>query len=813
MKGILDDVRYGLRGLTKNRGFALAAALSLALGIGANTTIFTLLNAIFLRPLPVRDPASLAALFTTDARIPGQLLFSYPNYQDYRDRNTAFSSLLLYSALTVNLTGRGDPQLLLGQLVTANYFTTLGVDPVVGRGFREEEDLAGATPVVVISHGLWKRLFDGSSDVTRRTLEISGHPYQIVGVAPPGFQGVSRLNGADVFLPFSVFPRVHPNAGLVMQRRALLFAAVGRLKPGVGIRQAESAMQSLAQELERQYPRENLGRRVSLTTVAEAALSSRTRPVISQAGAVLMTIAALVLLIACANVANLLLARATGRQREIAIRLAMGASRSRLIRQLLTESVLLAIAGGGGGLVLASWARDLLWALRPPMFNHAGFRLELDSQVLLFTAVVSIATGVVFGLTPAVRATKADLTTDLKERAGAPAGFHRLWHPRGLLVIAQVAFSLVALIGAGLFARSLQTAGQIDPGFDAVHLGIVVYNVMDQAYNEGRGREFHQRAIEKAAAVPGVVSAALARDTPFRVATSRTVLLQGQDNPATGQGRSTLTSVVSPGYFQTMRIPLLRGRDFRMTDTNTTPRVAMVNETAAAAYWPGQDPVGQHISFAGEGLPVEIIGVVKTANYQAIAELPQPMVYLSLVQYYFPTAVLYVRTVGDPQAVVGTARREVQTLDRNLLLQVESLETSIHELLWAQRLSAGVLAVFGGLALLLATIGIYGVIAYSVRQRTREIGIRLALGATVGDVRRMILREGMRLVAIGVASGGTVSLAAAGSVGSMLFIKNPRDVATFTLVPAALVLVGVIACWIPLIRATHINPAVALRDE
>ena len=306
MKGIFDDVRYGLRGLTKNRGFALAAVFSLALGIGANTTIFTLLNAIFLRPLPVRDPANLVALFTTDPRIPGPLLCSYPNYQDYRDHNTVFSSLLLYSAFTVNLTGRGDPQLLMGQLVTANYFTSLGVNPVLGRGFREEEDLPGASPVVVISDGLWKRLFDSSPDVTRRTLEISGHPYNIIGVAPAAFRGLSQLYGADVFLPFSVFSRVYPNPGSLEQRRALLFAAVGRLKPGVGIHQAESAMQSLAQDLERQYPRENQGRRVNLTTVAEAALNARTRPVVSQAGAVLMTIAALVLLIACANVANLL---------------------------------------------------------------------------------------------------------------------------------------------------------------------------------------------------------------------------------------------------------------------------------------------------------------------------------------------------------------------------------------------------------------------------------------------------------------------------------------------------------------------------
>jgi putative ABC transport system permease protein len=763
--------------------------------------------------LPVRDAAHLAAVYTTDPRIPGLLLCSYPNYRDYRDHNTVFSSLLVYSALTVNLTGRGDPQLLMGQLVSANYFSTLGVDPVVGRGFRSEEDLPGAPPAAVISHGLWMRLFDGNQDVVRRTIEISGHPYSIIGVAPEGFAGVNQLNGADIFLPFSAYPQVYPIPGLVAQRRALVFAVVGRLKPGVSVRQGESALQGLAQELEREYPRENQGRRVRLTTVGEAAINARMRPVVSQAGAVLMTISALVLLIACANVANLLLARAAGRHREISVRLAMGASRGRLIRQLLTESVLLAIAGGAGGLLLASWARDLLWAWRPPMFMHAGFRLDLDPRVLVFTAGISLGTGVLFGLAPALRATRADLATDLKERSAAPGGFHGLFHARSALVVAQVAFSLVALIGAGLFARSLRHAGQIDAGFDTAHLGIVAYNVTDQGYSEGRGREYHQRAVEKAAAVHGVVSAALGRDGPFRVASTRMVLLEGEPNTVAGQGRSTLTSVVSPGYFRTMGIGLVRGRDFRAMDGQTTPRVAIVNETAARAYWPGQDPIGRHIGFAGEGLPVEVIGIVKTANYLAIAEPPLPMVYLSLAQYYFPTAVLYVRTAGNPDAVMGAVRREVQALDGNLLLQVESLETSIRELLWAQRLSAGLLAVFGGLGLVLATIGIYGVISYSVRQRTREIGVRLALGATVGGIHRMILREGVRLVAIGVVLGGGVSLAAAGWVGSMLFLKNPRDVLTFTLVPAMLMVVGVVACWIPAIRATNIDPSVALREE
>jgi len=531
---------------------------------------------------------------------------------------------------------------------------------------------------------------------------------------------------------------------------------------------------------------------------------------VSRAGTVLMTISALVLLIACANVANLLLARAAGRQREIAIRMAMGASRIRLMRQLLTESAVLALAGGAGGLLLAIWARDLLWAIRPPMFNHAGFRLELDFKVLLFTALIAVSTGLIFGMIPALRATRADLASDLKDRGSIPAGMHQMMNPRSLLVMAQVGLSLVALLGAGLFARSLYNAGQIRMGFDAAHLGIVAYNVTDQAYNEGRGRDFHQRAVEKAQSLPGVISASLSRDTPFHVGFSRTLLLAGQDNQS---GRPTLTSIVSPGYFQTLGIPLLRGRDFTTADTKSTQRVVVVNDTAAAAFWPGQDAIGQHVSFAGEGLPVEVVGIVKNANYQAIGEAPQALVYLSLVQYYFPTAVIYVRTAGDPETMMPGVRRAVQTLDRNMLLQSESLQTSIRELLWAQRLSAGLLAVFGGLALLLAVVGIYGVISYSVRQRKRELGVRMALGATVIDVRRMVMWEGMRLVAAGIALGAIVSLASAGSVADLLFLTNPRDVLTFAVVPALLAITGVVACWVPTLRATRVDPSIALRDE
>jgi putative ABC transport system permease protein len=810
MTGVIKDLRYALRGLLRNRGYTQVAVLSLALGIGANTTMFTLLRAILFRPLPVRDPAGLAAVFTTDARNPGLLLCSYPNYRDYQDHNTVFSSLLLYTAVTVNLTGRGDPQLLLGQLVSANYFATVGVATELGQAFQPADDTApGGAPTAILSHALWMRLFGGDRGAIGRSIELNGRPYQVVGVAPEGFYGLNQLSAADVFLPLSMYPVVYPGPAVVPQRRMLLFGAAGRLKPGVSRAQAESAMQSLAAELERQYPLENRGRSVKLTPIGEAALSSRTRPVISQAGTVLMAISALVLLIGCGNVANLLLARSAGRTREIALRLAVGASRGRLVRQLLTESLVLAIAGGGAGLALAYWARELLWSLRPPIFNHAGFQLELDLTVLLFTLMVSTATGIGFGLAPALRATRPDLVVDLKERTGTGSMTRGIWRPRSLLVVAQVTLALVALTGASLFVRSLVDAGKIDPGFDAAHLGIVAYNVNDQGYSEARGREYHERALAVAARVPGVEAAGLSVELPFHPR-QRALVLEGQDP---GQARPTLTCVVWPGYFQAVRMPLERGRDFNLLDTKATPRMVVVNRTAADTFWPGQDPIGKRISFAGEGLPVEVVGVVRTANYQDLGEPPQALVYLSMEQYYFPSAVLHVRTSGDPAKVVAAVRRELQGLDRSLVLQAESMQVTFRDLLWIQRLAALVLAVFGGLATTLAMIGIYGVIAYSVRQRTREMGVRMALGARPRDVQFLVLGEGIELVAAGVIAGSLLSLAMAGSVESLLFLRSSRDVFTFTMVPALMASVGALACWIPATRASRTPPAEALREE
>jgi predicted permease len=819
MMGLLGDLRSGLRALAKNRSFTLVAVLSLALGNGANTTVFTLLNAIFLRPLPVEDPGRLAALFTVEARSPGTLLSSYPNYLDYRDHNTVFSSLLLYTPISISLTGPAEPQNLMGQLVSANYFTTLGVKPLIGRGFLPEEDSSpGARPVAVISYGIWSWQYGSDPQITSRSIRLNGRPFQIVGVAPKGFLGLAQMTAADVYVPMAMYPQVHPVPGMVLQRRALFFSAVGRLKPGVSFPQAEAGMRSLSQELERQYPQDNANRRIKLVPVAEAAINPKSRAVIANAGTVLLIVSALVLLIASGNVANLLLARAAVRRKEITVRLALGASRWQLVRQLVTESLLLALAGGLTGLVFARWAAELLWNLKPPMFNHAGILLDLDGQVLAFNFVVSLGTGIVFGLVPALRATRSDLAADLKERSGQSASSAGTLRPRSILIVAQVALSLVALVGAGLFVQSLQNAGEINLGFDAPHLAVVGFNVNDQGYNEGRGRDFFQQVLQRAATVPGVTAVALSKDYPLSVTAARTVLLPGQDNGTSGSGtsgtgRTTLTSVVSPGYFPAMAVPLLRGRDFSRLDTRTTPRVVIVNEAAAAAFWPGENALGKRIQFAGEGLPVEVIGLARNANYRNIGEAPLPLVYLSLVQYYFPTAVLIVHTAGLPEAVLPAVRREVQLLDHNLYLQSETLKTTIRESLWAQRLSAGLLAVFGGLALLLSTIGIYGVIAYSVTQRKREMGVRMALGATRGNVRVMVLGDAMRLVAIGMAFGTVMALGATRAVESMLFVIGPRDALTFILVPTLLSAVALIACWVPAVRATRIDPSVVLRDE
>jgi predicted permease len=809
--GLVEDLRYAFRAFQKNRAFATVAILSLALGIGANTTVFSLLDALLFRPLPVPEPERLVAIYTLDPRTPGNLQNSYLNYKDYRDRNTVFSSLLLHSPTLLNMTGQGEPRAVMAQIVTGNYFTTLGVKPLIGRWFTPEEDVTpGAVAVAVISQKLWLSTFSADPRITSRAIRLENRDFQIVGVAPPEFRGLSMQYAADVWVPLMMYPQVFPVPAAVNARRALYFSVVGRLKPGITLARAEASMQVLAEDLANQYPRENKGRRIRLLPAAEGTMTSRTRSDVTSAGALLMTVSALVLLIACANVANLLLARAAGRTKEITVRMALGAARWQLMRQLLLESALLSVAGGVLSLLMAKWARDLLWSIRPPDFKYAGSGPALNSHIFLYSLGTAVLSGILFGLLPAIRATRSDLATNLKERSNQSGQFRGAWSPRALLVMGQVAFSLMALVGAGLFLRSLMNASQIDPGFDAPHLGTVGYSI-DQTLNEDRGREFHRRVLEAAAAVPGVDSVTLAKDPPLRVASARTVIMPGQEGA--GPTRVTLTGTTWPGYFRTLRIPIVRGRDFSASDAKSAPKVAIFNEAAADVFFRGQDPLGKVIQFFNENLPVQIIGVARNANYRVVGEAPEPMIYLSLLQYHFPYASVYVHTSGDPDMVLAGVRRQMYSLDKDLVLDSASVTTAIRESLWAQRLSASLLAVFGGLALFLAAIGIYGVISYSVHQRSREMGLRMALGATAADVQRLVLGEGIRLVAIGVLAGTIAAMAVSRNVKSMLFGVSDRDAITFVLVPAILALAAILACWVPARRATHIDPAIALRDE
>jgi predicted permease len=808
------DLRYALRGLARRRGFTLIAVLSLALGIGANATIFTLLNGILLRSLPVRDPATLAAVYSSDPKNPGFLPVSYLNYKDFRDRNTVFSSLALYAPIVINLTGMGEARPLMAHIVTGNYFETLGVKPVVGRAFLPEEDVTpNASAVTVISYGLWRRLFASDPAITSRTLMLSGRAFSIVGVAPEEFRGVNELYGADLWTPMAMYPQVYPAPQWVNQRRASVFSVAGRLKKGVELPQAMGAMQSIAAQLEREYPRENNGRSVKLTPIAEAALNPKDREIYGRTGSILLIISGIVLLTACANVANMLLARAAGRAKEITVRLAMGASRWHLIRQLLMESILLSAFGGVLGMAAAQWAGGLLWPLRPPTLKYASFRFDPDVHVLVYTFGIALLTGIVFGLIPALGATRKDLATGLKERAGSAQASGGGLPPRSLLVMLQFAFSLTALLGAGLFVRSVQSGSRMDPGFDAAHLGLIGFNVADQGYNEARGREYQRRILELAASIPGVQGASLTKDAPFSPGGTRTVLLEGQDNTVNGAGVPTLTSVTHPGFFQTAGIPIQNGRDFNLSDGAANPRVAIVNRTAADHFWPAQEAVGKMIQFAGENRPVQIVGVVRTADYRTPGEAPQAMIYLSTEQYYFPYGVLVVRAAGNPAIILSAVQREIHAIDTNLFLDAETVGGAMSKTLWAQKLSATLLSAFGLLSLLLSSIGIYGVTSYSVGLRAREIGVRMALGAEPRHVEGMIMRESGRLIAIGVVLGLAAALTLSQMLESMLVGVSAHDITTFIAAPCILVIVAMTACWLPARRATRIDPAIALRTE
>ena len=821
MEDLLKDVRYGTRLLFRNPGFSLIAILSLALGIGANTAIFSVVQQLLASPFPAEDPQQLVSVFTTDRRNPGNLPLSHLNFKDLRAQNTSLTDMAGVAFTQVNYLGEGGAaEQLAVQVVTANYFDLLGARPVLGRAFRADEDAApGSGPVTVISDGLWERRFGRDQSIVGKTLSLNRRPFTVVGVARQGFNGTVVFAAPDLWVPMSMHDVVQPGFTWYEQRRGLFILPFGRLKPGGTLGQAQANLRTLGTRLERDYPNDNQGRSFAALPLLDVRLNpqgGRGGPIV-QGSVMLMVIVGVVLLIACANIANLLLTRGTARAREIAVRLAMGARRARLVRQLLTESVLLALVGGAVGLVLGYWTLDLIRSapLRlPPNFLR---QLAINPGVLVFTGALSLLTGVLFGLVPALKASRPDLVPVLKNETvpvvGSRRGILRWITLRQALVVAQVALSLIALVAAGLFLRSLQQIQEINPGFKTTEVLAAALNLGREGYTEEQGLQFHDRLVERAASLPGVTSVALAQNLPFQGGIARSVLLEG--NESSEQNRTLVqVNVISPRYLQTVGIPVLSGRDFTAQDTKDTPLVVIVNETMAEKFFPKGDAVGRRFRFFGDTADSTIVGIARNAKYNGLVEEPQPFIYQPMRQAYTPAVSLLVRTKGEATQIASSARALISELDPRLsILRMQTLGEQVDLVLAPNRVVVVLLSVFGGLALLLAAIGLYGVASYSVTQRTREIGIRMALGASRRAVLRLVLLQGLVLVAVGVVAGVALAALLAQSVRGLLVGVQPTDPLTFVITAALLLGVAVLASYVPARRAMQIDPLVALRYE
>lgn len=821
---LIQDIRYGVRVLLKSPGFLIAAVLSLALGIGANTTIFTMVNALFLQPLPVEKPSELMYVYGTDTNnsqsVFGSFLpVSYPNYVDYRAQNNVFTDTGMYTfPLPVSLGSAEKPIPLNVQIVSGNYFNVLGVHAALGRTFLPEEDQTLAThAVAVLNYKFWQKRFGGNPATIGSTIRLNGHPFTVIGVAPSGFDGTFGIFTPDLWAPAmtntlligSSFP-----GGPMHQNRRLLFTFIfGRLKPSVTMAQAQAALQTIGKRLAQEYPNDNADRNVGVLPLMQATIPPPFRGIILQASALLMAIVGMVLLIACANIANLMMARATARRREFTVRLALGSARSRLISQLLTESVLVALPGGLLALAVAVAGRNMILSFMPPFANAGSLNMPLDPTVLGFTFALSIVSGLLFGIAPSLRASKADLAADLKERAGTGSTPGRL-SVRNILILCQVALSVIALASAGFFIRSLGNAQKIDLGLEHEKLVIALYDVSSNGYDQPRGREFHRQLLERMRALPGVASATLASAPPLFPPFQRSVFPEGRENAADKKGVLVFSNVVATGYFDAVRLPLVRGRLFTDADREGQPLVAVINEAMVKRFWPNEDPLGKRFRFYGDVEPRTIVGIARTAKVVFAGEDPQPVAYSPLEQNYGPALALHVRTSGNPDVLKPTVERELRSMDRDVAVaNVWTGPELLNISLWAPRMAAALLGIFGTIALVLAAVGIYGVMSYSVSQRASEIGIRIALGAERRDVIFMVLRQGMLIAAIGLAVGLVTASAIGRLLSRLLYGVSATDIPTFGGVAAALLLVALFANYIPARRATVVDPVTVMRYE
>jgi predicted permease len=808
MRALLKDLQYGIRMLIKNPAFTVVAVLSLALGIGANTTVFTLLDAVMLRSLPVRNPDQIVQIATREAPGEPHYDFSYPLYAGLRDHNDVFSGMLAYTDTSLGLTAGDQTEQIRGEFVSANYFSVLGIQTTLGSAFAPDDERAGAPRVAVISYNLWQRRLNGEPSALQKTIVVNGRTFAVAGVAPKNFFGMLRGQQTDVWMTLPHNADFEGNPRLLTSDQVSWLNLAGRLKPGTTIEQAQARLTTLLPGLSED------ARQSGKWTAALFRASGGNAAYVAELGRplkLLLIAVGLILTIACANVAGLLFARARARAREIGIRLSLGATRWRIIRQLLVESVLLAFAGGALGYLMAVWTSGLASGLR----TRAGGDLNLDvapnARVFLFTLLVSVLTVLLFGLVPALRTSRVHLVPVLK---GESNGF---FFPRGpslhsLLVISQISLSLVLLAGAGVFLRSFWKLQSIERGFIGDNVLAMSLNMNLQGFDDQRGQNLYAAALERLSAFPGIQSASLASALPVSMAGSRMERPANGTQPAVPEYVSIDIISISPRFFETTGLPLIKGRDFRLIDSEKSEQVIIVNESMARKFWPGEDPVGR--AFNDGSNTFEVVGVAGDTKYRNLREEPRLAMYQPLSQSYRPSMNLLVRTANDPTKLAPAIKSQLHSIEPGLtIFNVRTLLEHVGRSLYVERLESLLLILFGLLALMLTMIGIYGVIAYSVAQRTREVGIRIALGAQRQDVLKLILIKGLTLVAWGSGLGLIGCYWLSRLVSSQLYGVSANDPATLASAALILIAVALIASYLPARRATKVDPLVALRYE
>lgn len=808
MERMWQDARYAGRQLRRSPGFTFVALISLALGIGANAAIFSLISMVLLRPLPISHPESVYSIDQGREKDPSySQSISYPNFKDIRDRNQVLEGMALHRFAPMSISHNGSNERVWGYLVTGNYFDLLGVRAFMGRVLTNaDDDAPNAHPVAVLSYGCWQRRFGGDPGIVGSALTINGHSFTAIGVAPPGFIGTESVFTPEFWVPSMMQEWIEGFPGWKSRGNGA-WHAFGRLKPGITREQARAQLNTIAQQLSREYPDTNTDMAVTLNAPGLIEPDVR-NAVIAFTGALMLTVL-LVLLIACTNLASLLLARATQRRKEIAVRMAIGATRARLTWQLLTESVMLAVVGAALGLAIGTALIQVAQAAMPRTDFALTMDLRMDWRVVSFVAGLAVLTGIGFGLVPALHASRPEVVSALKEETVAR---RRVWL-RSVLVILQVALSFVLLIAAGLTVKSLQRTQTLGPGFDPNRALTLSVDLGLQGYHRAKGQHFYEQLRERVLALPGVTAAGFIARLPLGLDNSSTGSAPyGQAAPRPQDMSSTYYESVSPGYFSAMGIPLVAGRDFTQDDKEKSAGVAIVNETMARRFWPQQDPIGKRLH-TGVTDSVMVVGVAKNGKYASLGENPALVVYYPFSQIYESAGALVVRTSADPEAMIATVGAEVQKLDPMLpVYEAKTLKDHMKLALFPLHAAAVAVGSFALLAMILASIGIYGVMAYSVGQRTQEIGIRMALGARAADVWRMVLRQGLVITMVGMALGVAGAIAVSSVVANLLVGVSPTDPLTFVFITVLLVAVALSACFIPARRATKVDPVLAIRN-